>query len=162
MNAHDLAIARDPLALARRGPSSLALSSTFCHRRCVRDGMEARSRAGTRPHRWPRHSFRLLPREGPRLSEHLRCFSPLESNDGRDRSLGHPTGPPRYATVIPALQRGVSAPFVTDRPRPKLTALQARFAFGSTGRLGVAHRFQSQRPFDFGSKRFLRLVRPRN
>jgi hypothetical protein len=64
-----------------------APSSTFCHRRCVRDGMEARSRACTRPHRWPRHSFRLPPREGQRLSEHLGCFSPLEPNGGRDRSL---------------------------------------------------------------------------
>lgn len=63
------------------------LSSTFCHRRCVRDGMEARSRACTRPHRQPRHSFRLPPREGRRLSEHLGCFSPLEPNGGRDRSL---------------------------------------------------------------------------
>ena len=65
----------------------LTLSSTFCHWRCVRDGMEARSRACTRPHRWPRHSFRLPPREGQRLSEHLGCFSPLEPNGGRDRSL---------------------------------------------------------------------------
>jgi len=32
VNAHDLATARDPLALARRGPSSLALSSTLGHR----------------------------------------------------------------------------------------------------------------------------------
>jgi len=63
------------------------LSSTFCHQRCVRDGMEARSRACTRPHRRPRHSFRLPPREGQRLSEHLGCFSPLEPNGGRDRSL---------------------------------------------------------------------------
>jgi len=92
----------------------LALSSTFCHQRCVRDGMEARSRAVTRPHRRPRHSFRLLPREGPRHSEHLGCFQPLESNDGRDRSLGHPTGPPRYATVFPVLQRGVSAPLLPN------------------------------------------------
>lgn len=83
---NDLAIARDPTVLARRGPSS-DFSSTFCHRRCVRDGMEARSRACTRPHRWPRHSFRLPPREGQRLSEHLGCFSPLEPNGGRDRSL---------------------------------------------------------------------------
>jgi len=29
----------------------LTHSSTFCHQRCVRDGMEARSRACTRPHR---------------------------------------------------------------------------------------------------------------
>jgi hypothetical protein len=87
VNAHDLATVRDPAELARRGPSSLAFSSTFCHQRCVRDGMEARSRACTRPHRWPRHSFRLPPREGRRLSEHLGCFSPLEPNGGRDRSL---------------------------------------------------------------------------
>lgn len=90
---------------------SLTLSSTFCHRRCVRDGMEARSRACTLPHRWPRHSFRLPPREGRRLSEHLGCFSPLEPNGRRDRSLDHPAGPPRYATVIPVLHRGVSTPF---------------------------------------------------
>ena len=92
----------------------VALPSTFCHRRCVRDGMEARSRACTRPHRRPRHSFRLRSREGPRHSEHLGCFSPLESNDGRDRSLNHPTGPPRHATVFPALQRGVSAPLLPN------------------------------------------------
>jgi len=41
---------RESTRLAPWGPSLLALSSTFCHRRCVRDGMEARSRAGTRPH----------------------------------------------------------------------------------------------------------------
>jgi len=33
-----------------------------------------------------------------------RGFSPWESNDGRDRSLRHSTGPPHYATVIPVLQ----------------------------------------------------------
>jgi hypothetical protein len=102
----------------------LALSSTFCHRRCVRDGMEARSRACTRSHRWPRRSFRLPPREGRRLSEHLGCFPPLESNDGRDRSLGHPTGPPRYATVISGFAAWSVRAFVTNRPRPKLTALK--------------------------------------
>ncbi len=51
-----------------------------------------------------------------------RCFSPLESNDGRDRSLNHSTGPSRYAAVIPALQRRVSAPFFTEGPCPGLTA----------------------------------------
>jgi len=33
-----------------------------------------------------------------------RGFSPWESNDGRDHSLRHSTGPLRYATVIPVLQ----------------------------------------------------------
>jgi len=108
------AILRSPETLRRLRVEvlPLTLSSTFCHQRCVRDGMEARSRACTRPHRRPRHSFRLPPREGQRLSEHLGCFSPLEPNGRRDRSLGHPTGPPRYATVIPVLQRGESAPFL--------------------------------------------------
>jgi hypothetical protein len=51
-----------------------------------------------------------------------RGFSPWESNDGRDRSLGHSTGPPRYAAVIPALQWRVAAPLFTEGPRPGLTA----------------------------------------
>lgn len=110
VNACDLAIARDPGALTRRGPSSDFFEHLLSPAmRARRDG--ARSRACTRPHRWPRHSFRLPPREGQRLSEHLGCFSPLEPNGRRDRSLNHSAGPPRYATVIPVLQRGVSAPF---------------------------------------------------
>ena len=84
---NDLAIAREPYGACAPRSFLLTPSSTFCHRRCVRDGMVARSRACTRPHRWPRHSFRLPPREGQRLSEHLGCFSPLEPNGGRDRSL---------------------------------------------------------------------------
>lgn len=44
-----------------------------------------------------------------------RGLSPWESNDGRDRSLRHSTGPPRYATVFPALQRRETAPFVLPK-----------------------------------------------
>jgi len=51
-----------------------ALSSPSCHPRCVRDGMESQSRACTRPHRGPRLSFRLLSREGERLSENRGAF----------------------------------------------------------------------------------------
>jgi len=51
----------------------------------------------------------VLPRRSTPF-QRPRCFSPWESNDGRDRSLNHPTGPSRYATVIPALQRRASAP----------------------------------------------------
>lgn len=52
-----------------------------------------------------------------------RCFSPWESNDGRDRSLNHPTGPSRYAArLFPALQRRASAPFVSEGPLLGLTA----------------------------------------
>jgi len=36
--------------------------------------MEARSRAGTRPHRPPRPSFRLQSREGPHHSEDRGAF----------------------------------------------------------------------------------------
>ena len=70
VNAWDLAIARDPGELAHRGPSSDFFEHLLSPAmRARRDG--ARSRACTRPHRWPRHSFRLPPREGQRLSEHL-------------------------------------------------------------------------------------------
>jgi hypothetical protein len=54
-------VARDLATLARRSSSSIALSSPSCHRRCVRDGMEARSRACTRPHCRPRLSFHRTP-----------------------------------------------------------------------------------------------------
>jgi len=69
-----LAGCADPLGLAPRGPSSIAPPNPSCHRRCVRDGMEARSRAGTRPHHPPRPSFRSPSREGLRHSEDRGAF----------------------------------------------------------------------------------------
>ena len=60
---------------------------------------------------------------------------------------GHPTGPPRYATVIPVLQRGVSAPFFTERPRPKLTAFKRGFRSARRIRRGVIHNFSAAAPF---------------
>jgi len=74
VNRTSLAGRADPGRLAPRGPSSIALSNPSCHWRCVRDGMEARSRACTRPHHPPRPSFRSCSREGSRLSENRGAF----------------------------------------------------------------------------------------
>jgi len=154
-NVHALASAVDPSRLAPRGPSSLALSSASCRLRCVRDGMEAHSRACTRPHRWPRPSFRLRSREGARLSEDRGAFHRQEPSDGRDRSLNHPTGPPRYAAVIPALQRRAPAPLL-----PKILAWGWRLQATVCLRLDRSIR-NPKRPVA-APWRLLRLVRPRN
>jgi len=74
VNRISLARKTDPEKLALRGPSSIALSNPSCHWRCVRDGMEARSRACTRPHHPPRPSFRSCSREGSRHSESRGAF----------------------------------------------------------------------------------------
>jgi len=70
-----------------------ALSSPSCRRRCVRDGMVARSRACTL------RITDLGRRSGspPRRDERFRrprCFPPWEPSDRRDRSLNHLAGPP--------------------------------------------------------------------
>jgi len=74
VNRISLARKTDPGKLTLRGPSSIALSNPSCHWRCVRDGMEARSRACTRPHHPPRLSFRSFSREGSRHSESRGAF----------------------------------------------------------------------------------------
>jgi hypothetical protein len=74
VNRISLARKTDPGKLTLRGPSSIALPNPSCHWRCVRDGMEARSRACTRPHHPPRLSFRSCSREGSRHSENRGAF----------------------------------------------------------------------------------------
>jgi hypothetical protein len=97
-----------------------ARSSPSCRRRCVRDGMEARSRAATRPHCRPRPPFRLAPAK-------VRAFPWTEvlSTVGTGRRKGSlPESPGRSCAVRG--RRPGSAPysghaFVTGGPRLGLT-----------------------------------------